>query len=168
MTSKMCVGDIMTQNFIHVKPDTSLINCTQTMIKKRVGSLILKEKDIISGILTEKDIIWALYKKGGKDFDQILAKDVATKKVISIRPEASIEEAITKMNKKKIRRLPVIANKQMIGYITQKDILRFHPDLLESISEIKSIREEAEKLKRRERLKQDLIKEINDFDDDEE
>jgi CBS domain-containing protein len=168
MNENIKVGDIMTRNFIHISPDTPLHQCTKTMIKKRVGSLVLKEKNKISGILTEKDLVWALYKKKGKDFNKIKAEDIATKKVVSIRPDASLEEAIKKMNKKKIRRLPVISNKQMIGYLTQKDILKFNPKLFETLNEISSIREEADKLKRQEISKQKIIKEINDYDEDEE
>ena len=37
------VGDIMTRDFVSVKPDTNIINCAKLMMKKRVGSLILEE-----------------------------------------------------------------------------------------------------------------------------
>ncbi len=168
MNEKIKTGDLMTRNFIHISPETSLHKCMETMIKKRVGSLVLKDNEKISGILTEKDIIWAFYKKKGKEIDKIKAKDVATKKIISIRPDASLEEAIKKMNKKKIRRLPVISNKQMRGYLTQKDILKFNPTLFESLNEISSIKEETEKLKRQEIAQQRLIKELNDYDDNDE
>ncbi len=148
MTEKIRVGDVMTRNFINLKSDCSIIDCARTMIKKRVGSIVIKEGDEIKGILTEKDIVWALSKKKGRDLNEIQAKDIATKKIISIRPEASLDEAFQKMKKKKVRRLPVMSNKKIIGYITQKDMLRFRPALLESIKESGRIREEWGKIKR--------------------
>lgn len=168
MPGSIKVGDLMTRNFVHISPETSLLECARKMIKKKVGSLVLKDKDKIHGIITEKDIIWAVHKKQGKEFDKIFAKDIATKKIVSIRPDALISEAITKMNKKKIRRLPVIANHEMIGYLTRKDILKFNPHLFESISEITNIREESEKLRRQEIARQPFIKELNDYDEDDE
>jgi len=37
------VGDIMTRNFISAKPEISVINAVELMVKKRVGSLLLVE-----------------------------------------------------------------------------------------------------------------------------
>ena len=54
MDTGIKVGDLMTRNFIWVKPETDLKKCAKTMIKKRVGSLIIKEGDKLKGILTEK------------------------------------------------------------------------------------------------------------------
>ena len=138
----------MTKKFIYLKPDTNLLQCAKTMIKKRVGSILLKDGNNIKGIITEKDIIWALAKKQGQNIGEIAAKDVATKKIATIRPEASLTEAIEKMTKKKIRRLPVVSNKNIIGYITLKDILKFRPSLFESLNEFHMIKEEEEKLRR--------------------
>ena len=65
----------MTRNFIWVDPETNLQECAKTMIKKRVGSLIIKDnQDRLHGILTEKDIIWALVKKSKKDLSKIFAE----------------------------------------------------------------------------------------------
>jgi predicted transcriptional regulator len=57
------VGDIMTRNFISAKPDISVLDAAKLMTKKRVGSLILENKGFLKGIITEKDIIWAMIKK---------------------------------------------------------------------------------------------------------
>ena len=148
MKKEIRVGDIMTRNFIHLPSDSNLLECARTMIKKRVGSIVIKDDDEIKGILTEKDIVWALTKRRGNDIDKILAKDIAARKIISIRPEASIQEAMEKMNKKKIRRMPVISNKKAIGYITLKDVVKFIPDIFEESRGFEKIKEEAEKIKR--------------------
>jgi len=148
MESGIRVGDVMTRNFVHLKSSTNLLDCAKTMIKKRVGSIVLKENDKLFGVLTEKDIVWALTKRNGKDISNVIAKDVATRKIITIRPEAKIEEALDKMNKNKIRRMPVIINKKIVGYITLKDIVKFIPAVFESNREFERIREEEDKIKR--------------------
>ena len=40
------VGDVMTRDFVHAKPDISLLDAIRFMVKKRVGSLILMEKSM--------------------------------------------------------------------------------------------------------------------------
>ena len=153
------VGDVMTRNFIYVKPGTDLKTCAKTMIKKKVGSLIIKnQEDILLGIITEKDIIWALVKKSQNDLGKIYVQDLMKRRVITIKPSADIAEALAKIKKFKVRRLPVLENKKVIGMITLKDILKLDPSLYEMISEIEKIREESKKLKSKRRLAQDMPK----------
>ena len=144
----MKIGDLMTRDFTHVSPDTNLKECARMMIKKRVGSLIIKEGANLKGILTEKDIVWAISKKSKKDLVDILAKDLMKRKVITIKPGADIAEAMRTFKKKKIRRLPVVENGKLIGIITANDILRIDPGLFQIMAETIKIKEETEKLKR--------------------
>jgi len=149
METGIKVGDIMTRNFIYTSEDTNLRECAKLMVKKRVGSLIIKKEGKLNGILTEKDIIWAIVKKSKKDLKNILAKDLMKRKVITIKPSADIIEAMDKYKTKKIRRLPVVENGNLIGVITIKDILRIDPGLFQMISQTLNIREETEKLEKR-------------------
>lgn len=140
-------GDLMTRNFVYVSPKTTLKECAEVMIKKRVGSLIIKEGDNLWGILTEKDIIWAIVKKSVKDLRKISAKDIAKRKVITIKPSSDAMEALNKMKSEKIRRLPVTENGKVIGMLTLNDILKIEPGLFELFAENFKVKEETEKLR---------------------
>ena len=148
MDTGIKVGDLMTRNFIYVTPDTNLKECAKTMIKKRVGSLIIKEGDTLKGILTEKDIVWAVVKKSYNDLENIKVKALMRRKITTIKPGADITDAMTKFKKKKVRRLPVVEGKKLIGLITTNDILRIDPGLFQAIAETIQIREEKSKFKR--------------------
>lgn len=123
------VGDVMTRNFVSARPDIPLLSAVRLMVKKRVGSLILEEKGFLKGILTEKDIMWAISKK--QDFKNIKAGDICTRKITTIKPSADIYDAIVLMKKKKFRRLPVVVKGKVIGYLTLKEILKIQPELFE-------------------------------------
>ena len=168
MKTGIRVGDIMTRNFIYVSPETDLKKCAETMVKKRVGSLIVKEKEKLKGILTEKDILWALVKKSKKDLIEILAKDIVKRKVMTIKPSTDVFDAVKKMNKTNVRRLPVLEHRKVIGMLTLNDILKIDPGLYELIAENVKIKEEAEKLKRSENIKtpkkQGVCEECGTFD----
>ena len=148
MDTDIKVGDLMTRNFIHVSPETDLRTCAKTMVKKRVGSLIIKNNDKLKGILTEKDIVWAIVKKSKDNLKNIQAKDLMKRKVVTIKPGADITDAMSKFRKKKVKRLPVVENGNLIGLLTIKDILKIDPGLYQMIAENLKIREETEKLKR--------------------
>jgi len=123
------VGDVMARNFISAKPEISVLAAVNLMVKKRIGSLILQERGILKGILTEKDIMWAISKEA--DLSDIKAIDICTRKITTIRPSADIYDATRIMKKVKFRRLPVVIKKKVIGYLTLKDILRIQPELFE-------------------------------------
>jgi CBS domain-containing protein len=145
---KIIVADIMTQNPEIVKPDTSLLDCAKTMVKKRIRSLMIVDKKKLIGFVTQRDILWAMIKKRGGDISKVKAIQIGIKKVTTINPSATLEEALKKMKKTKFRRLPVVQNKELVGIITIRDILSFHPELYPEIDEIDKIKEETEKLKR--------------------
>lgn len=148
MKSGIKVGDVMTRNFVAVSPTATLTECAREMTKKRVGSLILKEGQKLVGLLTEKDIIWAITKTGNKNLGNIQARDVASKKVTTIKPGADLYEALQRMKKLKFRRLPVVVEGNVLGMLTLKDVMRIEPSLFADINFAEKIKEESDKLKR--------------------
>ena len=56
--------------------------------------------------------------------------------------------SIVKMRKSKFDKLPVVHDKELIGIITIKDILNFHPEIYPELKEFAQIKEREEKLKR--------------------
>ena len=161
------VGDLMTRNFVHVSPDTDLKKCAQTMVKKRVGSLIIQDNGKLKGLLTEKDIVWAIVKKSKAELKNIKVKDLMKRKVVTIRPNADITDAMQKFKKKKVKRLPVVENGKLIGFLTMKDVLKIDPGLFEMIVETFKIKEETEKLNRSNinaPRKQAICEECGEFD----
>jgi CBS domain-containing protein len=155
------VGDVMTRNFISARPDIPLLSAVRLMVKKRIGSLILVKDGILKGILTEKDIMWAISKK--QDLRKINAIDICTRKITTIKPSADIFDAIVLMKKKKFRRLPVVIKKKVIGYLTLKDILRIQPELFEIAKEGYNIRKENKKIDR-ETITEGICDECENFD----
>ena len=141
------VTDIMTRDPLIIKSNTNLLECAKKMVQKRVGSLPVIENKKLVGFITRKDILWAIVKKSCKDLDKIKTIDIARKKITTIRPKATIEEAFNKM-KGKFQKLPVIQNGELVGMLTVKDLLNFRPEFYPEIQEISNIREEAEKLER--------------------
>lgn len=145
------VGDIMTREFVSVNPHTSLLECAKIMMKKRVGSLILEEKENLRGIITEKDIIWALTKKSQKELGKIKCSDISPRKMTTIKPAADLMTALKLMQRSKFRRLPVVVKGKIVGLLTLKDILRIEPDLFDIAcnKNLLEIKEEKTKLKRK-------------------
>jgi len=142
------VSDVMTRDSITVKPSTNLLECAKKMVRKRVGSLLIVDKKRFVGFISEKDILWALIKKSKEDLSEIKAIDISPRKINTLKPSSTIEEAITKMRKAKFDKLPIVHENELVGIITVKDILNFHPEIYPELKEFAQIKEREEKLKR--------------------
>jgi len=141
------IGDVMSRQLIAVKPSENIINCARQMTTKDVGLVIVKKGDRLLGVLTEREVIWALTKKG--DLRKVKAGDIMLRKINTIKPSSDIYEALVRMKKQKTRWLPITVKKRIIGMLTMNDILRIEPGLFEIVRENMSIKESDEKLRRK-------------------
>ena len=145
---RLLVADIMTRNPITCKPETNLLECAKKMVKNRVGSLILVDNKKLVGFISNHDILWAITKKSKENLKEIRAIDISPRKIATIKPTTTIEDALEKMESLKFKKLPVIKEKELVGMITVKDILNFKPEIYPELKELAKIREESKKLKR--------------------
>lgn len=144
---RIAVGDVMTRNFVSIQPTATLHECAKVIVRSRVNTLPLVNRKKLVGILTARDILWAITKKSSIDLKKVRAIDIATRKVAVIRPSADIMQAIAKMRALNFRALPVISRSEIIGVVTLKDILRIQPELYRALGELAEIKEEERKIK---------------------
>jgi hypothetical protein len=90
-------------------------------------------------MLTDRDIATRVAAEG-RDPDQVKVRDVASKQLITIDPRQDLDEALRKMAKHQVRRLPVVEGGRLVGVVAQADIAREGDDkqtgqLVEKISE---------------------------------
>ncbi len=145
---KVAVGEIMTRNYTSVKPNTDLLEAARCMVKENVGSLVIVEGKKLIGIITQKDILWAITKKPGLNLKEVRCSEIAARKVAVIKPSADIAQAFLKMRQYGFRRLPVVSRGEIVGLLTLKDILKVEPAFYSKAGELVNVREESEKLKR--------------------
>lgn len=139
---RISVGDIMTRNFVALDPKASLHDCAKKMAREHVDSLLLTQDKKLVGILTSRDILWAITKKPGLDLNKVRGIEIAAKKLAVIKPSADISQAIEKMRASNFRRLPVISEGEILGVITVKDILAVEPELYAEMRSLMEVREE--------------------------
>ena len=140
------VSDVMTRSLVSTSPDSNLMECAKKMIKNRIGSLVIVEKEKLVGYISQRDILWAMTKNS--DLTKIKAIDISPKKIAIIGPDNTVKEAIEKMNKLKFEKLPVVSGNKVVGFITAGDIINIHPEVYPEIDEFARIKEDSEKLKR--------------------
>lgn len=148
------VSDIMTRQVICINPDTNLLDCAKTLLKKKIASAPLVEDKKIKGFISIRDILWAMVKKSRSDLSKIKALDISPRKLITLRPEATVEDAARRIKKFKFHRFPVVKNGELVGILSLKDIVTFYPEINPQLKEFEDIKEEAEKMERLEGAKE--------------
>lgn len=144
MKTGVKVSDAMTLNPVFVKYSDSIEKCAKIMAKKHVGSLLILKNKSLAGLITEQDIV----RKSigiGKNPMNMKISDIMIKKMITIEPSKDIYDALVIMKKKNIRHLPVMYKKNLVGFLTLKDILRIEPQLFDILVEKFEIRESGRK-----------------------
>ena len=111
----MIARDFMTGDIITVSPSTKVKNLAMILIKNQIsGAPVVNKNGKILGIVSEADII----AKRGKD-----AQAIMSKKIISVRQDASLEEIAQLMMTHAIKRLPVMDGSKIIGIVSRADIV---------------------------------------------
>ena len=125
------VKEAMKMNPISIAHNSSVKEAAVLMTKEKHGHcFVIEDKPI--GIITESDIIRKIVSKG-KDSNKVKVNEIMSSPLVVIDPYIPIEEAMKIMSRCNIRRLPVIENDELVGVITERDIVRIAP-LLNEIS----------------------------------
>jgi CBS domain-containing protein len=135
LRTKMLVKDVMSSPVVTANETETTNNIAITMAKESLGAVIItnkEEKPI--GIITERDLVVRVIAKNNKP-DQVKAKEIMTAPLITIEPDVIINDAARKMNRLNIRRLGVVYKDNMIGIVSDKDLLGVMPELIEIIQE---------------------------------
>lgn len=131
MTSaKLPVLEIMTRDPVTTTADLPLNEAATVMRDRGVGSLIVLDGKNATGILTERDIVTKVAAEDKKP-SSLTVRDVMSSPVIAIHPHEDVEEAARRMSARRIRRLPVVEDGRLVGIVTENDILRIMPSLVE-------------------------------------
>ena len=120
-TIELKVGDFMTSEPIAVGSDVSFSAAISIMANNGIGNLIIKEFDKPSSLLTEREILSYLVRRGEIPIEPM--KDILTQSFTPVSPKMAILDAAKLMISKK-KRLLVFDNEKIVGIITASDILR--------------------------------------------
>ena|ERR1041385_6349046 len=120
-----------------VAPGVTIAEAVAEMNRHRVGSVLILDGDRLVGIFTERDVLRRVV-GAGLDPKSVRVSEVMSNGVLTISPEATIEETMKIFTERRCRHLPVIEHGKLIGTVSIGDVTRWMAD---------SHRAEAEQLK---------------------
>ncbi len=120
------VSDYMTKKLITFRPDQSVSDVMQTLIKNRIsGAPVVNEKNELLGIISEGDCIKQISES--RYYNMPMDNDTVDKHMVknveTIDGNLNIFDAAKQFINSKRRRFPIVENGKLVGQISQKDIL---------------------------------------------
>ena len=119
----MEIRKIMVKEVKTVPMDTSVQKAVEIMNKNRINCLVVTYDKRVAGILTERDLLERVLEKG-KDPKEIKVSEIMTRQVLVGKPTMELVEASKFMFEKKVKKLPIMENDQLVGIVTLTDIAR--------------------------------------------
>ncbi len=139
--------DIMTKTVITVKPDTSIEELSEILVKNGISGVpVVDDSGALYGIVTENDLISrnkrlhiptvvsfldaAIYLESSKKFEEEVRRvaatrvgDICVRRVITISEDTTVTDIATIMTEKKAHLLPVVKGGTVVGIVGKRDVV---------------------------------------------
>ena len=115
-------GFKITLGVISVGESSSVTNVAKILKKHKIGAVIVKSGDIMTGIISERDIAYKVVAEG-KSGNTLKARDIMTRHVVDVNLEDGLKAIHEKMKLIPFRHLPVRKGNQIIGMVSNRDLM---------------------------------------------
>jgi CBS domain-containing protein len=101
----------------------SVYDALTLMARHEIGALVVLEGDRLIGMFSERDYARKVILHG-KSSREISVDEVMTTKVLTVRPETTVDECMALMTDKRVRHLPVMEDQFVIGLVSIGDVVK--------------------------------------------
>ena len=115
------IGDVMTKSVISVDASLTVNETAKMMEDAKVGAVIVMEDNVPVGIVTDRDFSVKVAAHAYQITEPV--KQIMSSPLFSIDSDESVRIAADLMHERKIRKLPVIDDGNVVGIITATDIV---------------------------------------------
>jgi CBS domain-containing protein len=119
----MKVRDAMTEDVLTITPGRSLREAARFMTEHNVGAVVIMDPEEPGpGIVTERDVVRSL--GAGEDPDSEVVRDHLTARATFADADWDLEEAADAMARGGFRHLVVVADGEVAGIISMRDLIQ--------------------------------------------
>jgi CBS domain-containing protein len=119
---------------VSVQPHRTLGEVIRTLSERRIGAVVVMGADgKLVGILSERDIIRTLGESGAGALELPVSRAM-TAKVVTCRPQTSVDELMEIMTSGRFRHVPVVENGRVTGLVSIGDVVKHRVAAIEAES----------------------------------
>ncbi len=122
-----------------IGPDESIAAATALLNSRRVGAMVVLDKDHhVVGILSERDIVRLVAEQGGACLERTVAAGMS-REVIFADPSETVDALLERMTDRRVRHLPVCdKEKRLVGIVSIGDLVK--SKIAEAVAEAEGLR----------------------------
>ncbi|MEQ8816616.1 MAG: CBS domain-containing protein [Thalassobaculum sp.] len=123
----MLVSDILKSKgntVVSAPPSLPVADAARLLAEKRIGSILIMERDRVAGILSERDIVRTLANEGPSCLDGPVSR-LMTEKVVTCTPGQTIADVMEMMTTGRFRHVPVVDDGRVAGMISIGDVVKW-------------------------------------------
>lgn len=114
------IRESMTKDLVTISSSQSIQEAAELMSSQNVGSIPVVDGGQVKGVITDRDITLRSTAHGMSNDTKVA--DVMSSNLVTGTPDMSSEEAAQLMASNQIRRLPIVENNQLVGYVALGDL----------------------------------------------
>jgi CBS domain-containing protein len=141
------VEDVMTREIITIDENATVKEAAEIMNQNDISCLIAARNGRAIGIITERDLLKRVIVEA-KSAKKTKVAEVMSTPLEVISPDTTLEEAVRVMFEKKIKKLPVVEKKQIIGLVSLTDIARCQPAIMKILKSFANVQNAPKSMKK--------------------
>lgn len=106
-----------------VAPDDTVLHALGVMAEHDIGGVVVLDGEKLVGILTERDYARRVVLLGRASRD-VPVSEIMTSHLCCVSPDRTVDECMALMTDKRIRHLPVLDHKKVVGLISIGDVVK--------------------------------------------
>ena len=109
-------------SFWFIEPDATVLQAAKRLHEKKIGALMVMEDERLIGIFSERDLVRLVAQDGAECFKRYI-REVMTTQVFGVKPTTTVDECMALMTDKGIRHVPVLDGKNVLGVVSNRDVV---------------------------------------------
>jgi len=106
-----------------ITPTASVFDAVKLMADKDIGALLVMESAAVAGIITERDYARKVVRMS-RSSKETPVREIMTSAVMYVRPDQTSEECMVLMTENRLRHLPVMDGRKLLGLISIGDLVK--------------------------------------------
>ena len=106
-----------------IGPEAMVLDAITLMAEKEIGALVVKDRDEVVGIVSERDYARKVILRG-RAARETPVREIMSTNVIFASPGQTVEHCMGMMTDKRIRHLPVLSEGRLVGIISIGDLVK--------------------------------------------
>jgi CBS domain-containing protein len=122
-TLQQVLNEKVHQGIVSIQPDKTVYDALVILAENNIGALAVMQNGRLVGVFSERDYAREIV-LNNRSSRTTLISEVMSTNLITAKPDDLLDSAMSTMNNKRIRHLPVLEGDKMVGMLSVGDLVK--------------------------------------------